>query len=267
MNRSVSLRALVLAPVCLSFTVGCSASVAGEVDGEAVATLYSALFTEDEDELNDDDTLMAVGAGGISVLDGCNQVAKRQENFNTLQDQFNGDFKDALEDGDEDAAKDAAEAFATGVVEYDEKNVPTDYWTVGISAASIDEDEIEGGNIKIEFGEAPDEDAKVFGGVSICRVNDHPSVGEDDNDFPTIETDENCFSAIDADIEIVKWVPGETFEATATATMYDVDDFDPIEDDEPNDVGEVEIKVGAGFCKPLQDALDDAEQIAEDAAE
>ena len=266
MNRSVSLRALVLAPVCLSFTVGCSASVAGEIDGEAVATLYSALFTEDEDDIGEE-TLTSVGAGGISVLDGCNQMAKRQENANELQDQLNGDLKSAQEDADEDAAIDALDAFAAGIVEYDEKNVPTDYWFVSVGASSIDEDEIEGGNIKIEFGEAPDEDAKVFGGVTVCRVNDHPSVGEDDNDFPIVETDQTCFSAIDADIEIVKWVPGETFEATATATMYDVDDFDPINDDEPNDVGEVEIKVGAGFCKPLQDALDDAEQIAEDAAE
>lgn len=253
--------ALVLVPVCLSFTIGCSASVAGEVDGDPVATLYSALFTEREQDVGPSDTITSVGGAGISVLDGCNGMAKRQENTNELQDQLNGDLDGET---DPDKIKDALDAFATGIVDYDEKNIPTDYWFVTIGASAVDADDIDGGDAQIDFKD-PDLDAKVFAGVSVCRVNDHPTVGEDDNDFPIVETDQNCFSAIQADVEIVKWVEGETFEVKATATLGDFEDFDPINDEEPNDVGDVEIAISAGFCKPLQDALDDAEKIAEDA--
>lgn len=244
--------------------IGCTSSVNGEVDGKAVDALFSALFTEDEDDFGADDTLTSVNGGAMSVLDGCNGAAKRQQNLNVLQDDLNKDLEDAT---DEDEIKDAMEKFATGVVEYDEKNLPTDFWTVGITAQSVDDGAIDGGSFSFKYDdEEPIDLAEdVGGGVTVCRINDHPSVGENDQDFPIVEADADCWAAIEADIEIVKWEPEATFNAKATVTLGDFEDFLAGDDDEPKDVGEVEINISAGHCPQLQEAEEEAEEIAEDA--
>jgi hypothetical protein len=249
---------ILLAPVCFAVTVGCSASIKGEVDGETVPTLFSALFTEDEDELGSD-TLTSVSGIGLSLLDGCNGMAKRQESTNELTKQLNDDLED---ESDEDKIKDALDAFATGIVDYDKANVPTDYWALSLGASAVDKDDIDGSDPKIDVSD-PELDAKVFAFLSVCRVNDHPEVDTDENDLPIVKVDQDCFGAIEADLQIVKWEEGQAFEATATATLGDFANLEP--GDEPNDVGEVELSLSAGFCQPLTDAQDDAEKIAQDA--
>lgn len=257
--------ALALAPL-----TGCSASVSGKIDGDEVATLFSALYTERESDAFDADgdeaTLTSVSGQALSVLDGCAQAAKRQLAINELHDQFLSDLKDAQEDADEDAIKDAHEARAQGEVEYDVANLPTDYWVVVVGASSLDDGAIDGGKAEIKFDEAQEDD--VIGSLGVCRVNDHPSVDEDDNDIAFVEADADCWGVIEADVEIVKWEKETAFEAKATATLGDFEDFEPLDpDDEPKDVGDVEISISAGHCAPLQEALEELDDIIEDAQE
>jgi len=105
--------------------------------------------------------------------------------------------------------------------------------------------------------------ADLFGALSICRINDHPRIDEDANDIAFVKADADCYTALEADIDVIKYDSEKAFEVKATATLADVDD---IGDEDPDDVGEVEIKLSASHCPALQDALDEAEDIAEDAA-
>ncbi len=259
---------LIALPLALSSLTGCS-SVNGEVDGEQVATLFSAFFVEQKTDAFDADgdeaELTSVSASAISVLDGCAGATKRQLAINELREQFLDDQKQAIEDADEDAIKDAADAFANGVVDYDVANLPTDFWTVSVSASSLDDGAISGGKAEVKYDEAPEDD--VIGGLSVCRVNDHPSVDEDDNDIAFVDSDADCWLAIEADIEIVKWEEEAAFEGKATATLGDFEDFLAGDEDEPKDVGDVEISVSASHCPTLQDAIDDLQKIEEDAIE
>lgn len=259
---------LIALPLALSPLAGCS-SVDGEVDGEQVATLFSAFFVEQKTDAFDADgdeaELTTVSASAISVLDGCAAATKRQLNFNELREKFLDDQKEAIEDADEDALIDAADAFAQGQVDYDVENLPTDFWTVSISASSLDDGEINGGKAEIKYDEAPEDD--VIGGLGVCRVNDHPSVDEDDNDIAFVDSDADCWGVIEADVEIVKWEEEAAFEGKATATLGDFEDFLAGDEDEPKDVGDVVISVSASHCPSLQEAIDDLQQIEEDALE
>lgn len=265
--RFTSLSFIAVPALALGFT-GCS-SVNGTVDEENVPTLFSAFFVEQKTDAFDEDgeeaELTTVSATALSVLDGCAGATKRQLNFNELREQFLDEQKEALEDGDEDALKDAAEAFAQGQVDYDVENLPTDYWTVSIGASSLDDGEINGGKAEIKYDEAPEDD--VIGSLGVCRVNDHPSVDEDDADIAFVDNDADCWGTIEADIEIVKWEEEAAFEGKATATLGDFEDFLAGDDDEPKDVGDVEISISASHCPSLQDALDDLREIEEDALE
>jgi hypothetical protein len=268
MQRLISL-SLIAIPLAIAPLTGCS-SVNGEVDGEAVATLFSAFFVETRvdafDEDGDEAELTTVSATALSILDGCAVMTKRQLNQNDLFETFLDDQKDAIEDGDEDAIKDANEAFAQAQVDYDEENLPTDYWAVSISASSLDDGEINGGKAEMAYDKAQDDD--VIGGLGVCRVNDHPSVDENDADIAFVEADADCWGVIEADVEIVKWEEETAFEGKATATLGDFEDFDITDpDDEPKDVGDVEISISASHCPSLQDALDDFNKIQEDALE
>jgi hypothetical protein len=262
LSLSLALPMLALAPV-----TGCAGSVSGEVDGESVATLLSALFVEIKSDTVDGDgdeaELTSISAGATSLLDACAGATKRQLNTNALREQF---LEDAIEDADEDALKDAADAFAQGIVDYEVENVPTDYWTLSVGAASIDDGEISGGKAEVQYDEAPEID-DIRGSLSLCRVNDHPSVDEDDNDFAFVEQDADCWSAIEADIEIVKWEEEAAFEAKATATLGDFEDFIAGDEDEPKDVGDVEISISASHCPTLQEAIEEAADIEEEALE
>lgn len=269
MQRLFKLSFIALPLALAPLAVGCS-SVSGEVDGEAVATLFSAFFVETTTDAFDADgdeaELTTVSATAVSVLDGCAGATKRQLNFNDLREQFLDDQKDALADADEDALKDAADAFAQGVVDYDVENLPTDFWSVSISAASLDDGEISGGKAEIKYDEAQEDD--VIGGLGVCRINDHPSVDQDDNDIAFVDQDADCWGVIEADVEIVKWEAGAAFEGKSTATLGDFEDFDFTDpDDEPKDVGDVEVSISASHCPTLQDALDDLRKIEEDAIE
>jgi hypothetical protein len=250
---------LVVVLAALSPFIGCSASVNGEVDGNAVAALVSVLFVEDEDDIGDD-TLTSVTAIAVSFFDGCNVLAKRQANANELREQLLDDLEDAEE---QDDVEDALDEFATGIVEYDEQNLPTDYWIVSVGVSALDEDDIDGGDAEIDFND-PDLDADVQGSVTVCRVNDHPEVDEDDLDQPTVDEDADCYAPLEADIEVKKYEPEETFETESLVTLASVEEI--ATDDDPRDVGDVTINISAAHCKPLQDALDDAEDIEEDAA-
>lgn len=240
--------AVVAIPACLALA-GCPAGVNGEVDGESVPTLFSALFVQDETDIGTE-TLTSVRGGGISLLDGCNVAAKRQQNHNTALE----DFLDQI-DGETDPAaiEDANVELADNLVAYDEENLPSDYWTVSIGVSALDDGDIDGAESDIDL-EKPDPDQDVNASVSVCRVNDYP---EEDNG--ELKTDEDCFIALEGTVTVQKWENEATFQVVADVDLVESDDID-------QDVGTVTLNISAGFCAPLQDALDDLDKILEDAS-
>lgn len=237
-----------IVPACLAFT-GCPAGVNGEVDGDSVPTLFSAFFVQNELDFGEEKVTVVSGIG-VSLLDGCNVVTRRQENTNTAKE----DFLDAIDgETDPNAIEDAQVDFTTALVEYDEKNLPSDYWTVGIAVNALDDGDIDGAESDIDL-EKPDPDQDVRSDVTVCRVNDHPQ--EDDGVF---EADADCWVGLEGTVTVQKWEDENTFQVVADVTLAEQDDLD-------NDVGDVVLTINAGYCAPLQDALDDAEQIEEDAA-
>src|SRR5687768_2685498 len=130
--------ALFFVPV---LALGCAGGVNGEVDGKAVDMLVGSLMTERE--LGEGDAkISVVSAAALSAFgSGCDSATKRQLAHNDIEETFWSDFNDA--DGDQDAIEDAFQAKAEAIVDYEEKNVPTDYWTVGIFMSAPDDGDLE----------------------------------------------------------------------------------------------------------------------------
>src|SRR3954470_6603293 len=139
---------VVVAPCALVAFAGCSASVAGQVDGQDVPALFSAFFVQDQqatiDPLNGQDaTLFTVNAGGLSVFDGCNQAAKRQSAFNAAFDDQTRALKAAKNADDTQAANDD---FVQAIVDYDVANLPSDMWQVSLSMTAFSQADLAKGD-------------------------------------------------------------------------------------------------------------------------
>jgi hypothetical protein len=234
---------------------GCPASIEGNLDDLSIPSMLSAFFVERPGEGD----ALSVNASGLSLLDGCNRTAKRQDAFNEAFDQFIGDIDGET---DPDRIKRANEDFVDAQVEYDQQNLPSDYWTVSIGVSAADDRDIEEG-VESEIDiEKPVTDQDVFSSVTICRVNDWPEADEDANDNPVVDADQDCWGAIEAVVTVGAYEPGASFDVVAEAVMGEIDPDTGIDPDE--DVGEVKITVHASYCEPLEKALDDTEDVQKD---
>lgn len=245
----------------------CPASVNGKVDEEAVDALLSAFFIEDQQDYGEDDTQYTVTGVGTSVLGACEAGTKAQANTNTLLETMYEDIQDA--DGDADAIADAQKAYAEGVVDYEVKNFPTDYWRVNASVKALDDGLFEGLEQDIDLEDVddstldPTDDEDAVANLSICRVNDHPKVDESD-DVYTVERDEDCFVAKKGTLTVSKYESEKAFTVTAEVELTALDGDGTIKDID-DDAGEVVVNINAGHCPTLEEEIQNMSDIIEDA--
>lgn len=263
-SRLLALSALATTSALLT---ACPASVNGKVDEEAVDSLLSALFIEDQQDYGEDDTQYTVTGTGTSVLGACEAGTKAQANTNTLLETMYEDIQDA--EGDPDAIADAQKAYAEGVVEYEVKNFPTDYWQVSASAMALDDGLFEGLEQDIDLEDVddstidPTDDEDAVANVRICRINDHPTV-EEDNDVFFVERDQDCWLAKKGTLTVSKYESAKAFTVTAEVELTALDGDGTIKDID-DDAGEVVVNINAAHCPTLEEEIQNMADIIEDA--
>lgn len=215
----------------------CPGNVTGEVDEESVPALLSALFIQ----LDEADGAYGVSAAMTTTLGGCEAATKRQEAFNDAFETQQEDLQDSPEDAD-----DINDEFADTIVAYDEENVPTDYWTVGVSV-NVEDD----GDVDDKF-DIEDDAGKI--GVAICRINDHPRTKDH-----AVKRDQDCFVAEKGDVEVTAFEKDESFEFTAEVDLIWAENPD-------RKAGDVVITGTAKYCETLEKAVDDFAELQADFA-
>lgn len=264
-SRLLSLAATATTAAVLT---ACPASVNGKVDEQSVDALLSALFIEDQDDFGTDDTLYRASATGTSVLGACDAGTKAQQNYNTLLETNLEDLQDA--EGDPDKMADANEAFAQGVVDYEVEHFPTDYWRVNASVMALDDGLFDGLEQDIDLEDPddsaldPTDDEDAVANLSICRVNDHPKVDEPDDGNFVVERDEDCYVAKKGTLTVTKYDAAKVFTITAEVELTALDGDGQIKDID-DDHGEVVVTINASHCPTLEEELQNAEDIIEDA--
>jgi hypothetical protein len=233
-------------------TAGCPASINGKIDGQGVDTLYSAFMIN-----RDNDVLTLVNASAVSLLDGCNGAARQKKAANDELETYYGRIKG---EADPERRKRATEDYLSALVDYDVKNLPTDYWTVSISAAAADPRDIDG-TVEINL-KNPDPEAEVAASVQLCRVNDHPELKETESGDFRIKRNEDCFIAKRGDVDIKKFDEDKSFQAVADVEVIQI--FDGRGFDLDDDGDDVVINFSGGFCKPLLDEIQRELDIEED---
>ncbi|MCC7111616.1 MAG: hypothetical protein IT382_20140 [Deltaproteobacteria bacterium] len=248
-SRLLALSALATTSALLT---ACPASVNGKVDEEAVDSLLSALFIEDQQDYGEDDTQYTVTGTGTSVLGACEAGTKAQANTNTLLETMYEDIQDA-----------------EGVVEYEVKNFPTDYWQVSATAMALDDGLFEGLEQDIDLEDVddstidPTDDEDAVANVRICRVNDHPTV-EEDNDVFFVERDQDCWLAKKGTLTVSKYESAKAFTVTAEVELTALDGDGTIKDID-DDAGEVVVNINAAHCPTLEEEIQNMADIIEDA--
>lgn len=246
---------------------GCAASVNGKVDEQAVDALISAFFVQDQTDIGDD-TLYQLNATGVSVMGACDAMTKERVNYNQLLETNLEDVKDA--DGDVDQIDDANKAFAEGVVDYQVKNFPTDYWYVAGGVQSYDDGNFDGveQDIDIEDMETSGldltDDEDVTAGLTICRVNDHPKVDEPEDHMFVIERDADCYLAKKGTLTVSKYEENKTLVINAEVELTPLDS-DGAVDDVDDDAGEVVVNINSAYCPTLEEEMQNTKDIIEDA--
>ena len=99
---------------------------------------------------------------------------------------------------------------------------------------------------------------KTFASVSLCRVNDFPEKKKDADGVSTLNIDQDCFGARKGKVSVGKWEKDKTLEITADVDISKIKDTGLDVDD---DSGSVTVTISAGWCKPLEDAIDDFEKL------
>ncbi len=260
----------VLVVVLAASLTGCAASVNGKVDDQSVDALISAYFVQDQQDFGTEDTLYTLSATGVSVMGACDAMAKFQQNYNQLLETNLEDVKDA--EGDVDKLDDANETFAQGVVDYQVKNFPTDYWYVSAGVQSLDDGNFDGVEQDIDIEDAdtmgldPTDDEDVTAGLTICRVNDHPKVDEPEDHMFVVERDQDCYLAKKGTLTIGKYEENKTLTITAEVELTPLDS-DGAVDDVDDDAGEVVVNINSAYCPTFEEELQNTENIYEDALE
>jgi hypothetical protein len=237
-------------PIGLLSSVACApANVEGAVDGEAVAALSSASFTEAN--LGDGEAARTViTTSAISVLDGCGVATrlqeKRNEAFAEMLDATDGET-------DSDAIDAAMLAYAEAQVDAVKAEVPATYWTATLQANAADEDDIQGASGELNADDI-DLSEDVVMTLTLCRVNAHPEV-DDSNGIPSVKNDQDCFAADGGDVQVETFVENQNIVAHATDVK--------LVDADGEDAGDVAVNISATHCPSLEKALQDFEEVAQ----
>ncbi len=246
---------------------GCAASVNGKLDDQAVDALISAYFTQDQVDVGED-TRYTLSAVGVSVFGACDASTKRQQNANALLETNLEDVKDA--EGDVDKIDEANEAQAQGLVDYEVKNFPTDYWYVAASVTSMDDGNFDGAEQDIDIEDTddstldPTDDGDIVAQLMICRVNDHPKVDEPEDHQFEVARDEDCYLAKKGSLAVTKYEEERTLAITAEVETTPLDSDGGV-DDVDDDSGEVVVTISAAHCPTLEEEIQNMKDIMEDA--
>jgi hypothetical protein len=248
---------------------GCPANVSGKVDDEDVGALMSAMFWQDHVDYGTDQTLYTLYGGATSMLGACDVATKRQLNFNDLLKTNLEDVRDA--DGDADAISKANKSFAEDLVAYDEQNLPTDYWQVATNLQALDDGLFDGLEQRIDLEDTddstldPTDDNDAVANLTICRVNDHPSVDSPSDGVYVVQPDQDCYLAKKGKITVSKYDQDKAFTMTAEVELTPLKDDGTIRNID-DDAGKVQIDINAAYCKGLEDALQDEKDLVADEA-
>jgi hypothetical protein len=243
---------------------GCSASVSGKIDEEDVPSLFSAFFVQDKNDNFIDPldgstvTLFTAAGSGVSLFDGCSGQAKRQDAINTAFDDQTKDLRNA--GTDVEAIKAANEKHVDALVDYDKKNLPSDYWVASVSIAGFKQDDLATANADIDVKD-PDNKANFFGAVSVCRVDDFPEKKVDADGVATEVIHQSCFAARKGTVTVKSYTADKTLDISGDV------DFSRVEADGINpddDSGAATVTISAGWCEDLENFLDDAKKLEED---
>lgn len=247
--RLTTLYVLALPVTWLLSSVGCTpANVEGEVDGEAVAALTSASFTEAT--LGDGDgARTVVTSTAMSVLDGCGVVTRLQEKRNAA---FAAYLEATEDETDSEKINTALLTYAEAQVDAAKSETPATFWSATLSATALDEDDIEGASSEID-PENLDIEEDVLVSVRVCRTNAYPTV-EESNGIASVKEDQDCFVAENGDVEVETFVENQTIVAHATGVK--------LVDAEGEDAGEIALHVSASHCPSLEKALQDFEEVS-----
>lgn len=256
------MRTLLIVAVALSSA--CAASVSGKVDDESVPALFSAFFTQDQEDGFDPTngqpaTVFSVSGAGMSVFDGCNASAKRQ---NAINDAFDQQTKDLRAAQNVDAQNAANEKFIDAVVAYDTANLPSDFWLVGIQMQSLSTNDLATASAKIDI-KNPDTKATDVAFVQICRVDNWPEKKVSKDKVPSLVTHQTCFAAKSGTADVKSWTKDKTLSITADVAFARVEATGPNPDD---DSGAAGVNISAGWCQDLEQALDDQKKLQQDRA-
>ncbi len=254
-------------PVALATAAlaGCSSTVAGDVDGEQVPSLFSAFFIQQKADALDHDgnpaTRFTVAGTGASVFDGCNAAAAQQENVNAAFKQETKDLKDAGDNADD--IKKAHEDFVDAVVDYDKAHLPSDFWSAAVSLAGFEKKKLDGGGADIDF-KNPDSTQDFDGAVTICRVNDWPEKKKDRDGVASIKDHQTCFAGVKGTVDVNQYTEDETLEIVGDVDLSRANPSSGVNPD--NDDGAATVTISGGWCEGLENALDDFTQLQEDRA-
>ncbi len=217
---------------------GCVGGVEGKVDDESVPTLLSGFFIQ----LDEQDGVFGVNAAQLSMVNGCDAAAKRQDNLNSLTEAYQKDLKRAS--GAADLNK-ANEALADGQVQYDVDNLPSDYWTLSLSIGVARASALDRKTFDVAQGEAS---------VTVCRINDYPAEKNH-----TLRPDADCFVGVKGKVTVDAFKKGASLNYVADVDLADGLDVN-------KDAGSAVITATTSYCAALEKSVDDYNQLLADAA-
>ena len=282
------MRHFVILAVLVPF-VGCSASVNGAVDNQSVPALFSAFFVQRKVDAVDPGgqpaTLFTVNAGGLSVFDGCTEMAKRQVADN---DAFHTQTK-ALNDAgtDIDKTKKANNDFFSAEADYDAKHLPSDYWAASVQLSAFSENDLNGGKADIDVqcqsavdcaqdevcvASSPTVSAcqkpadprpkgdTIIGQVSLCRVDNFPETKTDSDGFVSLLRHDSCFNAKKGTVNVSSYTKDKTVTVTADVDFARADKLN-------DDAGSAVVTISGGWCTDLENALDERDGLVKDRAQ
>jgi hypothetical protein len=250
--------------VAVALCSACAASVNGKIDDENVPALFSAFFVQSQQDGFDPTsgapaTVFSVSGAGMSMFDGCNVSAKRQ---NAINDAFDQQTKDLRAAQNQDATNAANEKFIDAVVSYDTANMPSDFWLVGIQMSALSANDLASASATIDIVN-PDTKATDTAFVQICRVDNWPEKKISKDKVPSLVTHQTCFDAKKGTANVKSWSKDKTLSIAADTSFSRDESTGPNPDD---DSGAAGITISAGWCQDLEQALDDEKKLQEDRA-
>lgn len=242
-------RLLAAVTACLALTACSVGSVEGEIEGTAVPALLSAYFFQTEFQ-----GYTQVLTVGVSNPDGCNSAAQRQVNTNQATEEYVAAVGAGAEPS---SVEDARRELATKQVAYEKEHLPSDYWTVEIFLGTDDAATLAGSKSDIDSDEI-DIDQPVDSRASICHVTGFP-----EENRGLVVKNADCWEAVEGNVKLENLEDEASLQVVADVKLAKLEPIggNASTIDEDKVVGDTVVTINAGFCEPLQGAIDDYDDI------